>query len=126
MARVLTPEKIDRAISLRRKSWSLAEIATDLGASVGAVRWQLLRNGEVDPPRPTARFPMVPIRPKTLVIGGRRVRRFTREEDARLLELESQGLGLSEIARRLGRKHNSVIGRLMTLAHHDSRKECAS
>jgi hypothetical protein len=40
--------------------------------------------------------------------------------------MEQEGLGTSEIARRLGRKPNSVIGRLMTLACRAERAEAGA
>ena len=43
-------------------------------------------------------------------------RLFTATDDARLLELEAQGLTMSEIARRAGRAYTSTRIRLMTLA----------
>lgn len=124
--RVMTTEKIERAIALRRKSWTIAGIAAELGVSAGAVRWQLLLAGAVDPPKLTYRLPAVPTEPREIRQRGRTVRLFTQEEDARLLAMEAEGLRDSEIARRLGRRGNSIRGRLITLARRDDREEAAN
>lgn len=123
--RVMTPEKIARAIELRGKNWTLAAIADELGASIGAVRWQLLTAGALDPSKPN-RLPAVPSEPREIARGGHVVRRFTQAEDARLLALDSQGLPRSQIARTLGRPHNSVRARLMTIARHQEREASAN
>ena len=57
--------------------------------------------------------------------GDHIVRRFTEKEDALLLELEAQNLNYSEIARRLDRRRNSIVGRLATLARREARAEAA-
>lgn len=53
------------------------------------------------------------------------MRAFTPDEDARLLAMEAEGVKRSVMARRLGRKPNSVRGRLMVLARHEARREAA-
>jgi hypothetical protein len=118
----MTPEKIARAIELRGKNWTLAAIADDLGASIGAVRWQLMAAAALDPSKPN-RLPAIPTEPRQVSRGGHIMRLFTQEEDARLLALEAQGLPRSQIARNLGRPHNSVRARLMTIARHQERED---
>jgi hypothetical protein len=54
------------------------------------------------------------------------VRRFTAEEDALLLQMEANGARYCEMCRALGRRHNSIIGRLATLARRDARAEDAA
>jgi hypothetical protein len=51
------------------------------------------------------------------------MRGFTDQEDRRLLELEAQGLTYTQMAQRLGRKQNSIRGRLYTLARREERVE---
>ena len=55
--------------------------------------------------------------------GGHVVRRFTAFEDAEILRLAAEGVSRNRIAKQLGRRHNSIIGRLMTLARHDALAE---
>jgi hypothetical protein len=49
------------------------------------------------------------------------VRKFTPEEDAKITEMELAGFKRAAIARALGRKSNSVLGRQMTLARREER-----
>ena len=114
--RRLTPEDIGRICEMRENGRTYAAIAKALECSVGAVKWQCLRNG-ADSPR-TYRSPAAP---RDFQRGGRLVRHYTAEEDARLLALEAEGLGVCEIGRRLQRRHNSVVGRLATLARAQER-----
>ena len=55
--------------------------------------------------------------------SGHEVRRFTVEEDELLLDLKSKGLTNAAIGRRLNRAAHTVLGRLMTLARQDARRE---
>lgn len=55
--------------------------------------------------------------------GNHVVRRFTPEEDAQLIELAAEGLGPTEIGKRMGRGHNTIMGRLFTIARPDARNE---
>lgn len=119
--RKYTPEQIERAAELRERGASYPEIARATGMSKGAIYWHCLRVG-ADRPGGEA-LPAIPTEPVAYARSGHKVRRFTEAEDRRLLALEAQGKGMNEIARILGRKHNSVIGRLMTLARRDAREE---
>lgn len=58
-----------------------------------------------------------------MVRGNHLVRPFTPDEDARLLELDHQGLTPTEIGRAMGRKQNSIRGRMLTLGRQASRAE---
>jgi len=120
----LTPEEIERIGDLRARNHTIEAIAEVIGCSVGTVRWACLRECfEPSKPRP---LPPLYKRPKVVVRNGHPVRRFTEREDRLLLALEAQGLRISAIAKRLGRKPNSVLGRLYTLARRDARAEVAS
>lgn len=59
------------------------------------------------------------------VRSGVTVRRFTPEEDALILSRKAEGARNSDIAKELGRKPNSILGRLMTLGIHADRAERA-
>ncbi|WP_449409964.1 hypothetical protein [Methylobacterium komagatae] len=113
-----TPEQLDRMADMVEAGIPRPRIAAAMDANVAAVEWQLLRLGVVGP-----RSGKVGKGGKDYVRGERIVRRFTPEEDAQLLLLEAEGLGTSEIGRRLGRAHHTVIGRLATLARHEQLDE---
>ncbi len=116
----LTSDQIDELIELRESGWSYDRIARRLGVTAGAVHYQCLRHGVVSP---NQRLTEVPAEQQLHVTRtGLVQRRFTIEEDQRLLALEAEGLPLSEICRRLGRSNTSVRMRLMMLA---SREELA-
>jgi DNA-directed RNA polymerase specialized sigma24 family protein len=122
----ISDDQLDRLAYHRERGVSIAAIAKRYGLSVGNLRWHFLISG-VDPeragppPRPIPESPVV----QTFERHGRRVemRRYTVAEDALLLELEGQGLKYGHIARRLGRKRNSIVGRLATLARRAARTE---
>lgn len=119
----LTDDQKYRIAALREKRWTIPAIAAEVGCSEGSVSWNLLMQGvDIYEDKP---LPPVPTEP---VVCGRKdyvVRRFTVAEDAELLRLEASGLNLHQIAKRLGRKRNSIIGRLATLARRDARAEAA-
>lgn len=109
-----TQAQLDRMAELVEAGVSRPKIAEEMGASVSAVDWQLLRLGVIGPRS---------VRPAqaggSYLRGGRVVRRFTPEEDALLLRLEAEGLSASKIGRRIGRAHHTVLGRLSSLARHE-------
>ena len=122
-ARKYSDATLNKAAELREEGLSISKIAARLGMSPGAVHWHCLRLG-ADLPDVDTRRP-VPPQPMVVQRGNHKVRRFTPDEDRRLVEMDLRGIGVSEMARRLGRKHNSVIGRLMTLARNEAREEAA-
>jgi DNA-binding CsgD family transcriptional regulator len=116
----MTPEQIDRMAAWREAGKSYAWIGRRLGYSKGLIRWNCLKVGADRPDGSTiapSRMPMLTTR------GNHQVRRFSPEEDAELLGLATAGRSTAEIARALGRRTNSITGRLMTLAMWDARRE---
>lgn len=118
---VLTDEEVERIIDLTESGKSPRAVARLVGCSQGSVSWALLREG-VDLHADRA-LPPVPTSPIVQRRGDHVVRRFTQEEDAQLAALEAQGLKTYQIARRLGRQNNSVVGRMRTLARRAARAE---
>lgn len=108
-------QKLDEIADLIEAGHTVRDIANRFDASVGAVAWQILRLGVVGP-----RSKRGGAQPRSYVRAGRTVRSFTEEEDRLIIDLEAEGLSVVQIAKRLGRRHNSVIGRLATLARHDA------
>ena len=115
---------VDALVELREvRGWSYPRIADRLGAHRSSIYWWCLKLGLEAPEKIRA------ARSKRLVIGpavctrsdGRVIRRFTPEEDARILALEAEGLSCVEIARELGRERTSVVGRVLTLARREER-----
>ena len=120
----LAKEQKEFAAEKRESGWSINRIALRLGVSPGAIAWHCLQMG-ADPPnaRPidkTIKGPRVCMR------TGKPVCRFTEIEDRQLIALSLAGKSDVEIGRAIGRKPNSVRGRLMTLARHDARAERAT
>lgn len=101
------------------KGWTFGKIAERLGISEGSAQWLCLREGIEKPGRLPEFRPWSG--PREIKRGNHVVRRFAPEEDKRLLSLEASGLSMNEIGRRLGRRHNTIVGRLATLARHDER-----
>lgn len=118
--RRLSPADLDRLAERREAGASYRELAAEFGCSESAISWQCLRLG-ADPPKPPRPRPTYHLQMPLVRRGNHMVRAFTPAEDARLLELEQQGLGNTAIGRALDRRPNSVRNRLMTLARHDER-----
>jgi len=117
----LTPAEIERIIELREKRLSEATIARLVGCSEKSVSWALLREGvDIHADKP---LPPVPTEPIVQKRGGFTVRRFTQAEDERLAELAAGGLNVHQISRELGRRNNSVLGRMRSLARREARAE---
>ncbi len=119
-ARKYSEAQIEAAVALRERGLTYSQIARKTGMSKSAVDWYCLKLGAEPPhlaPPPRNVGMMIVQR------GGHLVRRFTDAEDAILLRMEAEGHRLSDIARQVGRRRNSVLGRLMTLARRDARQE---
>ena len=116
-----TSHEISRIADLRYAGHSYAEIAEAVGSNVSTIKWVCL-NECLEPEKPG---PVKPVPTELIIIlrNGYQVRRYTQEEDARLIEMERRGLSLAETGRILHRKPNSVRGRLMILARRDEREE---
>lgn len=117
----LTHEQIDLIVELREKGWSYERIAQKTGRSASAISWHCLKHA-ADPPKPTRLRDEVS-GPVIFKRGSHVVRRYTPREDQQLLALERQGLNHTEIGKALGRRPNSITGRLMTLARRERRAE---
>lgn len=108
-------------VRMRQKGLSHRAIGAKLGISPAAVSWYCLQLA-VEPPRPGKSWDAIK-GPAVMSRGNHVLRRFTPDDDARLLEMENSGATIAEIARALGRPSNSIRGRLMTLARRDERRE---
>lgn len=97
--------------------------ATGKECSAEVVNWHCLRLG-ADPPNARP-LPQTCPGPVAMQRGDHVVRRFSKEEDERLTALAKTIPTISDyqIGRLMGRKPNSVRGRLMTLARHEARRE---
>jgi hypothetical protein len=124
--RRVTPEVKDRIFRMREAGRSYKAIGKAVGISAQAVSWYCLE-ACVEPSKPSkATCSWTEVRGPVIVKRGKFViRRYLPEEDAQLLALEAEGLNYSQIGKRLGRKHNSIKGRLMVLARRDARAEAA-
>ncbi len=120
--RNLTPEQLDRMVTMREKGYGYAVIAQEIGCSVGSISWHCARLGVE---HPKSRWPLQRAVQKPYSYHRRNgiVRAFSEEEDVELLRLREDGHTLAEICRRLGRRHNSVMGRLHSLARRAAREE---
>lgn len=110
-------ERADLIAGMREKNWSYGRIGIATGISASNISWICLKYG-IEAPRKTKlgdHGPMVMKR------GKFEIRKFTPEEDAVIREMGEAGAKPVAIARKIGRKHNSVMGRMMTLARRDER-----
>jgi hypothetical protein len=124
-SRILTDGQIAEMSALRERGWSCARIAEHFAAkgtrvSQGAVAWQCLRAGADAPLRLRGRSHPAA---QPYMRNGRQVRPYTASDDVKLLEMEAAGSTLAAMSKALGRKNNSILGRLMTLARQQARAE---
>ncbi len=112
-----------RIAEMREAGLSYEQIALAIGkgTSAKAVSWHCLRLG-AEPPKKTRLRPQYYLEQPLMKRGNHLVKAFTPAEDARLTDLSMRGLGDSAIGRELGRRPNSVRGRLMTLARREERE----
>lgn len=120
--RKLFDRDYDRLAAMREEGKSYEQIARVFGCSAKAISWHCLRLG-AEPPKPAPLRLNYHLEHPVMKRGNHIVRAFTPEEDARLLQLEAQGLGYIAMGKAIGRKQNSVRGRLMTLARREARAE---
>ena len=119
-ARKYTDEQLDEAARLREAGMSINAIGKRLGMSPGSVSWHCLKLG-ADSPTTATNVPDYS-GPMIMRRGDHLVKRFTPEEDARLLQMDIDGERVCDMARAIGRPANSVRGRLMTLARREERE----
>lgn len=103
---------------MRGAGKSYEQIGRRIGKSGSAVRWYCLRNG-IDSPRGMGTSYITP-GSVNVSFNGRVWRRYSAEEDAALLAMRKDGVGLKAIGLALGRRHSSVLARLVTLAARDA------
>jgi hypothetical protein len=112
---------VDAIAELVERGVAPWRIAHRTGLTMSQVRYRL----RVENLDPYIRNPLPPV-PESPIIhkrGDGIVRRFTAADDAQLLALDAQGLSVAEIARRMGRRDNSIHGRLECLARRAAREE---
>ncbi len=110
----LSTAQVDEIAEKREKGWSYERLADRFDVSPGAIHYQCLKNGAVSPRQ---RRPVTPSTRTTHVTrDGKLQRRFTADDDVRILALEAQGLSMRAIAEAMGRAPTSFRVRLLTLA----------
>lgn len=115
---MLTTEQIEQIAYLREvESVPAIRLAERFGVSPSLISWHCMKQGAVPQStrrrKPGDRGPMVTFR------HGKPVRRFTPEEDERLIEMALSGMDNRAIGRGLGRADTSVAARLATLARRE-------
>lgn len=113
-------QEIDRLRS--EKGWTYDRIAKRLEVSISSIQWYCLIYG-VEKPGTAPDMSKIKRDQYNYQRNGFPVRAFTEQEDRLLLSLSMQGLGYSEIGKRLNRRHNSVQGRLAALARREERQQ---
>ena len=116
----LTTEEKDQIATLREKGWGLERLAEQFNCTVGSISWCCLMAG-VSPPGAEKRKRVQHTHPYRR--GKSLVRPFTPEEDQLIEQMRAAGETLTAISRATGRRHNSIVGRLCTLAR---RRETAA
>lgn len=118
--RIFTDQDYATIAEMREKGKSYRQIAAKFGCSDKAISWHCLRLC-VDPPKPRPLRLNYHLEQPVMKRGNHIVRAFTPDEDRKIVELDLAGKTTTEIGRALGRKWNSVKGRMMTLARRDER-----
>ena len=122
--RILTAEQVDLVLEWREAGAKFSTIQRRLAAqdcviSIGALSWTCLKNGvDLHIDRPVNNN-----QSRNFKRNGHAVRSFDTGEDARLQQLDMDGVAIADIARLLGRNRSSIYNRLATLARHDDRRE---
>ncbi|KQP34285.1 hypothetical protein ASF27_01610 [Methylobacterium sp. Leaf102] len=119
----LTSEQHEQIAARREAGESIGQLAQAYGCSRSNISAVCLKFG-IEPPGARPITPVAP-GPNRIERGGILVRRFSADEDSRLLTLEAAGHGYIAIGAALDRHPNSVRYRLMTLARHQARSEAA-
>lgn len=111
-------QRADLIADMRERGKTYGQIARAIGSSPSNISWICLKYGIE---KPGKQPPLGDRGPMLIKRGNHQVRRYTPEEDAVIREMGAAGAKATPIARKLGRKHNSVLGRMMTLARRDER-----
>lgn len=119
--RKYSEETIEKAIEMRESGLGRRAVAKALGMSPGAVDYHCLKLGADVPGAMKVWKPKVMRSPR----GNHFVRRFSEFEDAIITQMSIDGKGVNEIAKHLGRRHNSITGRLRTLARREEQEMAA-
>ncbi|MEO1110127.1 MAG: hypothetical protein AAFX90_19610 [Pseudomonadota bacterium] len=123
-ARKFSDEILEKAAALREQGMTFRQIESETGVPHSVAYFHCLRLGADSPA--TATDTRTPGGPMQYTRGNHEVRRFTPAEDEHLLQLELSGMRICDIARKIGRKENSIRGRLMLLARKEARAERAA
>lgn len=110
----LSQNQIDQIADLLEAGWTNGRLAIRFNVSKSTIQWHALKLGILSA-RPCGlndHAPMVTMR------AGKPVRRFTPEEDARILALRPT-VAPHSIAKHLGRNPKSIYARLYTIARRE-------
>lgn len=120
-ARKIDPDTLQQIAEDFEAGVPTRKICEKYGVNYETLHWNMIRLGAE---RPNAKpLPQRAPGPPEVRRGNYTVRHFTEEEDAIIVQLDRMGIGYAEIARRTGRRLNSITNRLMTLARHEARQE---
>lgn len=97
---------------------TVQQTANRVGVSASNVQYYIQKLGAVGP-----RSRVISVPQPDCVRNGKPVRRFTQEEDEKILAASQQNIRLSVVARDLGRKRTSVFQRLCALSRHEALNE---
>jgi transposase-like protein len=114
----MTSEQLAIVERMRAKGKSYRQIARRMGMSPGAISWYCLRYA-IEGPKGRIKSRVKPGAISTR--GNHVVRRFTPEEDQKIVEMRLSGMSINVIAGTMGRATSSILGRLMTLAAWEER-----
>lgn len=119
--RKLSRSEIERIPQMREDGMTYRAISKEMGVSESNVYWHCITLGAESPniSRPLGEYSG----PMAIRRGARLVRRFTPDEDRRLIDLANEGLSTTEISRKIGRQWSSTHMRLAALARREARLE---
>lgn len=113
--RLLSKAQIDRIVELREVGKTMEQIARLVGCSASTCNWHCTTHGVVSP-KHGGKFLGRRLGPDVVKRGDHVIRRFSEEEDKLIEVMRIAGHGPSAIGKAVGRRCNSIIGRLATLA----------
>lgn len=118
MASPIPAETLDAIAGMREAGATYQEIADATGIPRGTCEYHTVRLGAFSPAGLQFQKAKAPYSR-----CGRAVRAFTEAEDQQITTWSLADVPLIEMARRLNRKHNSILGRLRTLARREALQE---